>query len=95
MEVAKNSSLDFLYWQNNFSIPMPSKKISIKAKPGSKVAGITEKNGQLIVAVKERAADGNANRAVEKAIAKYFGIAPSRVRIIAGAAAREKVIEIV
>ena len=73
---------------------MPSKKISIKAKPGAKVAGITEKNGQLVVAVKERAADGKANRAVEKAIAKHFGIAPSRVRIIAGVTAREKIVEI-
>jgi uncharacterized protein YggU (UPF0235/DUF167 family) len=72
---------------------MPSKKISIKAKPGSKVPGITEKNGQLMVAVKERAADGKANRAIEKAIAKYFDVAPSHVRIVAGASAREKIIE--
>ena len=74
---------------------MPSvKKLSIKAKPGAKVASVTPKNGQLVVAVKERAADGRANRAIEKAIAKYFGIAPARVRIVAGHAAREKVIEI-
>jgi uncharacterized protein YggU (UPF0235/DUF167 family) len=70
-------------------------KISIKAKPGAKTPGIIEKDGQLIVAVKERAADGKANRAVEKAIAKHFGVAPSRVRIIAGHTAREKIVEIV
>ncbi len=70
-------------------------KISIKAKPGAKVAGIIVKDGKLIVAVKERAADGKANRAVEKAIAKHFGIAPSRVKIVTGHAAREKIVEIV
>jgi uncharacterized protein YggU (UPF0235/DUF167 family) len=70
-------------------------KISIKAKPGAKVAGVTEKDGRLVVAVKERAADGKANRAVEKAVAKHFGIAPSRVKIVAGHTAREKIIEII
>jgi hypothetical protein len=77
---------------------MPSrniiKKISIKAKPGAKVASVIEKDGKLVVAVKERATDGKANRAIEKAVAKYFGVAPSRVRIIAGHNAREKIVEI-
>ena len=69
-------------------------RISIKAKPGAKVAGISEKDGQLVVAVKERATDGRANRAVEKAIAKHLGVAPSCVHVVAGHAAHEKIIEI-
>ena len=69
-------------------------RISIKAKPGAKIANITEKDGQLIVAVKERATDGRANRAVEKAIAKHLGVAPSRVRVVGGHTSREKIIEI-
>ena len=70
------------------------KRIFIKAKPGAKITSVTEKNGQLVVAVKERAADGRANRAVEKAVAKHFGIAPARVRIVVGHAARGKIVEI-
>jgi uncharacterized protein (TIGR00251 family) len=76
------------------SLHQRTRRISIKAKPGAKIAVITEKNGRLVVAVKERAADGKANRAIEKAIAKYFGVAPARVRIVAGHTAREKVVEI-
>jgi len=72
---------------------MPSrniiKKISIKAKPGAKVASVIEKDGKLVVAVKERATDGKANRAIEKAVAKYFGVAPSACEL-SPATMREK-----
>jgi len=76
------------------SLRKPTTRISITAKPGAKTPGIVEKDGQLIVAVKERATDGKANRAVEKAIAKHFGVASSRVRIVAGQTFHEKVVEI-
>ena len=69
-------------------------RISVKAKPGAKIASVEEKDGQFFVAVKERATDGRANRAVERAIAKHFGVAPSCVRVVAGHTAREKIIEI-
>jgi len=71
-----------------------SRRIPIKAKPGAKIAKITEKEGQFIVAVKERAIDGKANRAIEKALAKHFGIASSCVRVVTGHATREKIVEI-
>jgi hypothetical protein len=78
-------------------------KIFIKAKPGLKRAYIKEttdlfeKNGErhFVVAVKERAVDGKANRAIEKAIAEYFRVSSSCVRIVIGGASREKVVEIV
>lgn len=69
-------------------------KLSVLAKPGAKAASVVEKEGLWMVAVKERAADGRANRAVERAIAAHFGIAPSRVCIVAGQAARRKIVEI-
>jgi uncharacterized protein YggU (UPF0235/DUF167 family) len=49
---------------------------------------------QLVVAVKERPTGGQANRAIERAVAEYFHVAPSRVRIVAGHTSREKVVEI-
>jgi uncharacterized protein YggU (UPF0235/DUF167 family) len=69
-------------------------RISVKAKPGAKVAQIKEIGGHLHIAVTERATEGRANRAIEKAIAKHFGVAPSCVRIISGLTSKTKVVEI-
>lgn len=49
---------------------------------------------QFVVAVQERPVDGKANRAIEKAVAEYFHVPPSRVRIVAGHTSHEKIIEI-
>ena len=77
-------------------------KIFIKAKPGAKKERITDNTDlfgrgserHLVVSVKERAVDGAANRAIEKAIAEYLKVAPSRVRIVSGQTSRDKVVEI-
>jgi uncharacterized protein len=44
--------------------------------------------------VREPPADGRANAAVIRAVARWVGIAPSQVAIVSGAAARHKLIEI-
>ena len=87
-------------------------KISVKAKPGAKVASVRKVDKavglfdavdarrkdagvpQFVVSVKERPIDGKANRAIEKAIAEYFHVPVSRVRIVSGHTSREKIIEI-
>lgn len=77
-------------------------RIFVRAKPGVKkeyikeVTDLFEKNGarHFMVAVRERAVDGNANRAIEKALAEYFNVRPSRVRIVSGQTAKEKIVEI-
>ena len=38
---------------------------------------------------------GLANQAIIKAVAEYFKIAPSRVRIVSGFTSRQKVLEII
>ncbi len=79
-------------------------KLFVKARPGAKKAFVKEmtdlfagKTGErrFIVAVNERATEGKANRAIERALAEHLGIAPSRVRIVAGQTSREKIVEIV
>lgn len=81
-------------------------RIFIKAKPGAKKAFVKEEDGGLFtannggerrfaVAVTEPASQGKANRAIEDALAAYFKIAPSRVRIVAGHTSRQKIAEIV
>jgi len=83
-------------------------KIVVKTKPNSKnesVERITQAtlgldNGKLEmveykVLVKEPPVSGKANEAVVKALAKYFGIAPSLIRLVSGATAKRKVFEII
>jgi hypothetical protein len=76
-------------------------KILVRAKPGAKTESVQKVEGlfpasggvdapQFVVSVKEPPVDGKANRAVERALAEYFHVAPSQVRIVAGHASREK-----
>jgi len=44
--------------------------------------------------VREPPADGRANAAVVRAVARWAGVAPSQVAIVSGAAGRHKVVEI-
>jgi len=44
--------------------------------------------------VREPPADGRANAAVIRAVARWAGVAPSQVAIISGTAARHKLVEI-
>ena len=48
----------------------------------------------FVVYVKEKAIDGKANQGVIKAMSEHLGIAPSRLIVVGGAAARIKRIEI-
>lgn len=78
-------------------------RIFVHAKPGARkeyvreTTDLFEKSNErrFVVAVSERATNGNANRAIERAIAGYLGIAASRVRIVAGQTARKKTVEVV
>jgi uncharacterized protein YggU (UPF0235/DUF167 family) len=69
-------------------------RISVSVKPGSKQAGV-EKNGEhVIVRVRERAIEGEATAACIRALAGYFGVAPSRVRLVHGERSRKKLFEV-
>ena len=71
-------------------------KISAKIKPNSRhreevVAG---DDGLLVVYTKAPAIEGRANLAAIKLVAKHYGVAPSRVKLVRGATSRNKVFEI-
>lgn len=70
-------------------------KIFVKAKPLAKEKRI-EKIGEFnfIVSVKEPPKDGKVNAAIIKALAEYFTVAPSRVRLVSGFSAKQKTFEI-
>ena len=71
-------------------------KIFVKAKSGAKEESL-EKIDEInfAVAVKEPPKDGKANRAIVKALADYFNVAPSRFRLVSGFSSKQKVFEII
>ncbi|HQK63717.1 MAG TPA: DUF167 domain-containing protein [Candidatus Staskawiczbacteria bacterium] len=71
-------------------------KISVKAKPNSreeKVEKVDENN--FVVSVKEKPEKGKANEAIRNALAVYFKVASSRVKIVSGHTSRNKIVEVI
>jgi hypothetical protein len=71
-------------------------KINVKAKPNSreeKVEKIDEQN--FVVSVKEPPIKGKANEAIRNALAVYFKVGSSQVKIVSGYTSRSKIIEII
>jgi len=75
-----------------------SSRIRVRVKPGSRkgplVEPLTDQDADLLVYVRERAFDGQANAAVERVVADHLGTSPSRVRIVRGHQARIKTLEV-
>ena len=70
-------------------------KILVKAKPSAREESVQKiDSDHFMVAVKEPPVLGRANEAILKALAKYFAVDPSKVKIISGWTARQKVVEI-
>ena len=70
-------------------------KITVKAKPNAreeKVEKIDDQN--FVVSVTEPPEKGKANDAIRNALAVYFKIESSRVKIVSGYSSRNKIIEI-
>ena len=69
--------------------------MTVRVRPGSsrnEIAG--EQDGVLIVRVSAPPVEGKANKAVCKLLAKHYGIPPSRVEIVRGHNARDKVVRL-
>ena len=71
-------------------------KISVHIKPNSRHREEVVKNDDdtLTVYVKAPAIDGRANAAAIKLLAKYFGVASSKVKLVRGATSKYKIFEI-
>jgi uncharacterized protein len=73
----------------------PEVRISVRVTPRAgrdSIDGV--RDGALVVRVAAPPADGAANVAVSRLLAGILGLAPSRIRVVAGASARRKVIAI-
>ena len=64
--------------------------ITVTVKPGSTKGPLVEAgdDGTLTIYVRERAVEGKATEAVAAVLAKYLGVARSRVELVSGATSR-------
>lgn len=70
-------------------------RIFIKAKPNSKRPRVEKISlNTFLVEVKEPPLDGKANKAVIKAVAEFFNIAPSKIKMVLGQSSKQKILEI-
>ena len=71
-------------------------EISTRLKPNSRHREevVPNDDGSLTVYTKAPAVEGRANAAAAKLLAKHFGVAPSKVKLVRGAASKYKVFEV-
>ena len=69
-------------------------KIQVVVKPGAKQEKIVETDDGLVVYLHARAHDGEANQALIKALADYYGVSKSSIRVVRGEKSRNKLVEI-
>lgn len=71
-------------------------KISVHLKPNSRhhEEVITNDDGSLTIYTKAPAIEGRANLAAVKLLAKHFGVALSKVKLLRGATSKYKVFEV-
>ncbi len=69
--------------------------VEVTVKPGSKKGPLVEKSGDgLVVYLKEKPHDGEANTALIKMLAEYYDVAKTNIVIRAGAKGRKKIIQV-
>jgi uncharacterized protein YggU (UPF0235/DUF167 family) len=71
-------------------------KVHAWIKPGSRkgLLVVTADDGTLELFVRAPAIDGKANKAAIDLLAEHYGIPPSAVRLVGGAASRHKRFEV-
>lgn len=71
------------------------KRISVKITPNAKKEAIIDEGSNCFkVKVKSPAIEGKANEAMIKKMAEYFDIPKSRIKIVRGEFAKNKILEI-
>jgi uncharacterized protein YggU (UPF0235/DUF167 family) len=70
-------------------------RIRVRVKPGAHEEKVSrEPDGSLLVLVKARAQEGEANDAVVKAVARFLRVPRISVRIRSGLSSRHKTLEV-
>ena len=70
-------------------------RIFVKAKPSAKKESVEKIDEfHFAVSVKEPPKDGQANKAIVRALAEYFNVSSSAIRLVAGFSSKQKIFEI-
>ena len=69
-------------------------RLALKVTPGAREAGVFIEGGRLLVKVRAKPKDGEANEAVLALLAEALGIATSRLRMLRGATGRDKLVQL-
>lgn len=72
-------------------LAVPGTDIAVRVTPNARRAGVDVVDGVLKVSVTVVPEGGKANRAVQEALAQALGVAKSRLRLVRGETARDKV----
>ncbi len=67
----------------------------IRVKPGSSKEGVEVlESGELVVRVRAKPVDGQANEAVIRVLAEYWDVAKSKIHIRSGLTSKHKLVEL-
>jgi len=69
-------------------------RLAVRVTPGARVEAVEIAGGRLLVKVRAKPTDGEANDAVLAILAKALEVPGSRLRLLRGATSREKLIGI-
>lgn len=69
-------------------------RLALRVTPGAREQGVAIEGGKLLVKVRAKPHDGEANAAVLALLAEALGIATSRLRMLRGTAGREKLVQL-
>ena len=69
-------------------------RLAVRVTPGARSEGIALAEGRVIVKVRAKPKDGEANEAVLAALASALDLAPSHVTMLRGATSRDKLVRI-
>ena len=69
-------------------------RLALRVTPGARTEALEIEDGALLVKVRARAKDGEANAAVMALVAEALGIAASRLRLLRGATGRDKLLQL-
>jgi uncharacterized protein len=69
-------------------------RLALKVTPGARTESIELGPGKLLVKVRAKPQDGEANAAVVALLARALGVPPSSLRMLRGATSREKLVQL-
>ena len=69
-------------------------RLALRVTPGARSEGIEIGDGVVLVKVRARAKDGEANEAVLALLAEALGVPTSRLHLLRGATGRDKVVRL-